>query len=105
MSDCSRNAFKPKEKPIRTISIPPLEMFPTGVTVKEQALKVHEESAEMVEAVKSGDEDAALYEFMDTLQAMANLCYLKNWSALDLVKAYDRVKASNRARGRYGEVD
>lgn len=81
--------------------------FPTTIDFviesdsKRQALKVLEESAELVEAIKEDSEKHALEEAMDVLQALANLCATMGWSDGNLVGAYVDVFMRNKARGRY----
>lgn len=89
----------------KRIKLPYIHVFETDCTLKEQALKIVEEAAEVVDAVKSGNEDAIAYEIMDVIQAAANLIALKQYSPLDLFEAYKKVLDTNRERDRYGEVD
>lgn len=113
MSYCPRKAYyvpnverapmnygaKPKTK--STVQFPAIKTWETpDVTAKAQALKVHEEAAELVEAIKTGDDDAALYEAADVLQALGNLFAVKKWTAEDIASAYKRVQARNHERGR-----
>ena len=83
------------------IVLPVVEPFPNKPTPKEQALKILEEAAEIVEAVKGSWNDEALDEFADTLQAMGNLAYVMGWTGSDIQRAYDRIHKSNVKRGRY----
>lgn len=70
---------------------------------KYQAIKVLEESAELVEAIKEKPDDDQLEEAMDVLQALANLCRVKRWSYSQLLRAYQDVERKNINRGRYKE--
>lgn len=72
------------------------------VNEKTQALKVLEEASELVESIKSNP-DNAIYELMDTIQALTNLAYLKGWTEDDLYAAYKNVYISNVNRGRYSK--
>lgn len=59
----------------RTITLPPIETFDDGELKepKKLALKTLEESAELVEAVKSEDREHITEEIGDVLQTVCNL--------------------------------
>ena len=65
------------------------------------ALKVLEEAAELVEAVKDKSDEEALEEFCDTLQALGNLASFRGWTDSDIQGAYGKVVEKNFGRGRY----
>ena len=74
-----------------------VQTFPSAEPTKEQALKVLEEAAEVVEAFKRGED--ANEEIADTIQASCNLA-----SALgvtDLTPYLAQCEERNRRRGRY----
>lgn len=77
--------------------------FSIETDYKTQALKVLEESAELLEAVSHESESHQLEEAMDVLQALANLCRAKGWSYSQLLASYQIVELKNRSRGRYGD--
>lgn len=81
--------------------MPVIDVFDTGEEPKGQAMKVMEEAAELVEAVKEGDEEHMRYEAMDVLQALANFCAGLGWSFNELLQAYGQVHKANVERGRY----
>lgn len=84
------------------MKLPDAEPFVTpGWSLKQQALKVLEESAELVEAVKSDDEEHAIYEAMDVYQALCNLIAAEGWSSCDVDRGYAEVHMRNTSRGRY----
>lgn len=73
---------------------------------KDQALKVLEESAELVEATKDygrrntqESAEAMIDEAMDVYQALGN--FLACLTDADLAIAYERCHQRNAARGRY----
>lgn len=80
---------------------PPMDVWQTNMTEPDQALKVLEEAAELVEAVKNGTVQDQQMEAMDVIQAVANLCYISDWTMLDMNAAYCKVRNGNKARGRY----
>lgn len=82
---------------------PEVETFDVG-TIKDKGKKVLEEASELLEAVKEKGKDAATYEYMDVVQALANLATAAGWTFDDLEAAYAKVHASNVKRGRY-QVD
>lgn len=87
------------------IAFPLIEPFMFDAEVdkglhKVQGLKVLEESAELCEAVKRGEDDAIL-EAMDVLQALGNLIYMMGWTEKELNDAYTQVYVKNISRGRY----
>lgn len=73
-------------------------------TPKQYALKVLEEAAELVEAVKYEDGFCMCYEFCDVLQALENLAENIGWADEDLEDAYSHVYQSNKDKGRYEGV-
>lgn len=90
--------------------------FPTAIAfdgydramTKEQALKVLEESAELVEAVKDHERlrgplrrlrAEVLGEAMDVYQALANLL-AGEYTKAEIADAYERCLDRNRERGR-----
>lgn len=85
--------------------------FPTMTTFnwthdpKTQALKVMEEGAEIVDAVKSGSFEDVCEEIADSLQATANLCVLMGITKADLDNAYYRVRMKNYERAKKRGVD
>lgn len=81
--------------------LPETRDFYVGTYPKEQALKVLEESAEFVEAVKSGTLNEALEEMCDILQAIGNFCAVLKINFEELSEAYEGVVAKNTRRGRY----
>lgn len=89
------------------ITLPRIKPFPyqKDKSDKQIALKVLEEAAELVEAVKDGDKDHVLEEYMDTLQALGNLAFEFDFSERDFRIAYDAVYNKNLDRGRYDEKD
>ena len=73
---------------------------------KDQALKVLEESAELVEATKAygkcqskENAEAMIDEAMDVYQALGN--FLACLNDTDIAIAYERCRQRNAARGRY----
>lgn len=85
------------------IQLPAVHTFVIENDEKSQALKVLEEAAELTEAIKGGDHEAALEEAMDVHQALGNLIELMGWTDAQISSAYARVKVRNRQRGRYGD--
>lgn len=71
--------------------------FPGVQPTKEQALKVLEEAAEVVEAFKSGED--VNDEIADTIQACCNLAAALG--VTDLTPYLARCEERNRRRGRY----
>lgn len=71
--------------------------FPGVKPTKEQALKVLEEAAEVVEALKRGED--ANEEIADTIQACCNLA--ASLGVTDLTPHLARCEERNRERGRY----
>lgn len=65
---------------------------------KQQALKVLEEAAELVEAEKRGED--MLEEAMDVYQALSNYCE-QHFDLETLQKGYDEVFIKNWRRGYY----
>lgn len=109
---CRRKAYY-KAKKERTldlarkdgcIQLPGVYTFVIEKDGKAQALKVLEEASELVEAVKSGDDEAALYEAMDVYQALGNLIEQRKWTDDQVDVAYKKVVACNKLRGRYGDA-
>ena len=84
-----------------TIQFPPIYPFPTRGDLKTQALKVLEEAAELVEAVKDKPAAEALYEFCDVLQALGNLAETLTWNNRLISLRYLDVMEHNIERGRY----
>lgn len=98
---------------------PETKDFTITDSAKDQALKVLEEAAEFVEAVKlyiQADsleseinafnsaymfELAAQHEFCDILQAMGNFAQLIGWGPEQIEEAYSSIVKGNEARGRY----
>lgn len=58
---------------MRDFTYPSSIPFPWGRTFEDRALKVVEEAAELVEAVKHGTRDEVLDEAMDVYQAVVNV--------------------------------
>lgn len=101
------------------MKFPETKDFDLGYTPKAQALKVLEEAAEFVEAVKwylkavdieeetNGvwsaelSEEEARHEFCDVLQAMGNFAQLMGWEPEQIGESYSWVVKGNEARGRY----
>lgn len=81
------------------VTLPQVHAFKTGTDAEGQALKVLEEAAELLEAVKQHPE-SAIEEAMDVLQALGNLCAMERWGYQDMAEAYWGVRAKNEARGR-----
>ena len=71
--------------------------FPRAAPTKEQALKVLEEAAEVVEAFKSGED--VNDEIADTILACCNLS--ASLGVTDLTPYLARCEEKNRRRGRY----
>ena len=70
----------------------------TGVTIKEQAEKIIEESNEVKEVAKSDDTDLLIDECLDTIQASLNLIY-KVAPECHLQEAIMRNFMKNKRRG------
>lgn len=88
------------------IEFPAVYPFLTDFRPKEQALKVLEEAAELIEAVKDPkNQDHAIYEFCDVLQALGNLAKCEYWGHAEIESAYERVYENNVRRGRYEEAE
>lgn len=82
--------------------LPQVEVFfLIGTTIKDQAIKVLEESSELLEATKGEDEAHTIYEAMDVYQALCNYIARKGWTTEQLDDAYKQVHESNKKRGRY----
>ena len=86
------------------IQLPCVYTFVIEENDKAQALKVLEEASELVEAVKAGDDEAALYEAMDVYQALGNLIEQRKWTDDQVARSYKKVVACNKLRGRYGDA-
>ena len=100
------------------IKLGAVRAFPGAVPTKEQALKVLEEAAEVVEAFKRADPGDVLPvarqfpdcnkrilplvdEIADTIQACCNLAAALG--VTDLTPYLARCEERNRERGRYGD--
>lgn len=101
--NCPRRAYyKPDvTRSANCITFPKVSTFVIEPSAKAQAIKVLEEAAELVEAVKDGDADHARYEAMDVLQALGNLAAQQGWTPKEMDTAYGTVMNNNRERGRY----
>lgn len=66
-----------------------------------QSIKVLEEAAELMNAVKHEPEDNQIYEFCDVLQALVNFADVCGWTEEEISIAYQRVFENNVKRGRY----
>lgn len=86
------------------LRLPAVQTFVIEDDSKHQALKVLEEASELVEAIKSGDDEAALYEAMDVYQALGNLIEQRKWADDQIDLSYKKVVACNKLRGRYGDA-
>lgn len=86
---------------METFAFPKIDTFTIEANSKQQALKVLEEAAEVVDAVKREDRRDTLEEVMDLAQALANLCEFLGYDEFDLAVAYRRVYEKNKERGRY----
>lgn len=79
---------------------------------KAQALKVLEEAAELVEAVKCWEvagrslafKTSAVEEAADVMQATLNLLDMMGLDRLDVLEAMRKCKDRNMARGRYAQA-
>lgn len=87
------------------------ETFDAGCTRREQALKVLEESAELVEAVKNAEQldwldpeavKMAEEEAADVVQAVLNLFGMMGYDREGVELAMADCMERNRERGRYG---
>lgn len=87
------------------IVLPPIKTFAIEENAKDQALKVLEEAAEVVEAVKNPDKDLSekVEEVMDTIQACCNLLEKLEVTDLEIRISYQDVVDKNTKRGRYDE--
>lgn len=83
------------------IILPPIKTFTIEDSVKDQARKVLEESAELFGAVNDGMYNHAISEAMDTVQSICNLLEMLGSSDEDIERNYRNVVAKNKARGRY----
>lgn len=84
-----------------TITYPPIEPFWTKKNKKNAALKVLEEAAEVVEAVKADDVINIRYECIDVIQAVSNLLASYEFTEEEIYETYKLVHQSNEDKGRY----
>lgn len=87
--------------------------FDTGCTRREQALKVLEEAAELVEAVKNAEQfcwldseavKMAEEEAADVVQAVLNLFGMMGYDREGVELAMSECMERNRERGRYAKA-
>lgn len=84
------------------LELPAVEPFTLpNTTMKDQAVKIIEEAAELFEATKGDDDDHTRYEAMDVYQALCNYIFRKGWTTEQLEDTYKQVYASNKRKGRY----
>lgn len=79
------------------VKLTSVRTFPGARPTKEQALKVLEEAAEVVEAFKRGED--ANEEIADVITACCNLA--ASLGVTDLTPHIARCEERNRKRGRY----
>lgn len=86
----------------RIITFPPVETFDEGELnePKKLALKTLEESAELVEAVKSGDREHILEELGDVVQTVCNLIAYSDISDDEIDQMMQDTLQKNIDRGR-----
>lgn len=73
-------------------------------TSKQQVVKMFEEVAELLEAIKN-DPEHAIEEAADLLQVFSGLCEIQGWEEKNLQSAYDKVFMKNWERGYYDGMD
>jgi NTP pyrophosphatase (non-canonical NTP hydrolase) len=88
-----------------TIDLGSVRTFASRETPGKQALKVLEEAAELLEAVRHGTTSDVDMEFGDVLTAVANLAACLQLDDRDVARIVKDTQARNQERGRYGRAE